>query len=215
MIHHSASEPRPIGMIRHRGTEATEKNHSIDSGDATLGSSGYGGSLYVIQDRQHKGGGLRKRPNPSLASLCALCTTNFENLVRRARYFNPFSSTVFRRDSRGFDQLVHRRGAGREDRRNLFPAPRRHLIPMSLRDLLDQSLGTQQRQQPTHPARWPPVHRRVLRPSAVAAAAHIAVAEPRDQVLPATDDLQQPRVLIPLRVERPIAATLLDQPMAQ
>ena len=59
------------------------------------------------------------------------------------------------------------------------------------------------------------MHRRVRRPIAVEALTQIAVAEPRDQMLSAADELQEQRVLIPQRVQRPIAPAVLDQPITQ
>src|SRR3954470_4943248 len=118
-------------------------------------------------------------------------------------------------DLRHRDQFLHPSGPCRQDRRDLLPAARRHLVPMCLGDLLDQSVGAQQRQQPARTTRLPPVHRRILRAIAGEALPHIAVAEARDQVLPTPHELQQPRVRLTQRVERPIATAVLDHSMTQ
>src|SRR5271157_3514109 len=100
-------------------------------------------------------------------------------------FLTRFPVTCSAQSSRRGDQFLHPSGPRRQDRRDLLPAACCDLIAMRFGDFLDQSVGAQERQQTAHLTRLPPVHRRILRPLAVEAMPHVAVAEARDQMTPA------------------------------
>src|SRR5271157_5835724 len=97
-------------------------------------------------------------------------------------FLTRFPVTCSAQTSRRGDQFLHPSGRRRQDRRDLLPAACCDLISMRFGDFLDQSVGAQERQQAAHLTRLSPVHRRILRPLAVEAMPHVAVAEARDQM---------------------------------
>src|SRR5271157_3596431 len=100
-------------------------------------------------------------------------------------FLTRFPVTCSAQSSRRGDQFLHPSGPRRQDRRDLLPAACCDLIAMRFGDFLDQSVGAQERQQTAHLTRLPPVHRCILRPLAVEAMPHVAIAEARDQMTPA------------------------------
>ena len=113
------------------------------------------------------------------------CTTNLKILYAVHEFLTRFPVTCSAQASRRGDQFLQPSGPRRQDRRDLLPAACCNLIPMRFGDFLDQSVGAQERQQTAHLPRLSPVHCRILRPLAVEAMPHVAVAEARDQMTPA------------------------------